>query len=147
MRTATLFRGLFSDEGTFGFLSSEDFSCYMTELPWKENKKQVSCIPTGSYECKWHKSPKFGPCYILTDVPNRSKILIHAGNFAGDVSLGFKSNSYGCLLPATKLGSLKGQKAGLLSALAVRNLNRYFNKETFLLEIKDDLSSDSPSLV
>lgn len=59
---------------------------FMTlELPWKENERQVSCIPKGIYKAVKHVSPKFGKCLWLQDVPGRSEILIHKGNFYTDI--------------------------------------------------------------
>lgn len=57
------------------------FTCRTLELSWKDNKKKVSCIPEGAYKVIKHKSPKFGTCFWIKDVPNRSEILIHPGNF------------------------------------------------------------------
>lgn len=55
------------------------------ELPWKNNQNYISCIPTGEYTAVKHISPKFGECFWLQDVPNRSEILIHKGNFHYDI--------------------------------------------------------------
>lgn len=57
------------------------FTCRTLELSWKDNQKRVSCIPEGTYKVIKHKSPKFGDCFWIKDVPNRSEILIHPGNF------------------------------------------------------------------
>jgi hypothetical protein len=51
------------------------------ELPWLNNQRRISCIPLGTYKCKQHRSPKFGRTLWLQDVPNRSEILIHSGNY------------------------------------------------------------------
>ena len=51
------------------------------ELPWKDNKRRVSCIPEGVYEAIIHDSPKFGRCVWIQNVPDRSEILIHAANY------------------------------------------------------------------
>lgn len=126
-----------SDQGTFGLLRAEGFSCWISELPWRDNRKQLSCIPEGIYTCVWHRSPKFGDCYKLLNVPNRNAILIHAGNFAGDSTLGYKTHSNGCLLPAAKIGILDGQKAGLLSRPTTLRLYSHFQKEAFSLEIRN----------
>ena len=74
----------------------------------------------------WHNSPKFGPCYKVQGVPRRSEILIHSGNYVGDRLLNYRTNSHGCILPASKLGFLGKQKAGLLSVPAVQALNSFF---------------------
>lgn len=61
------------------------------ELPWKENKRRVSCIPPGTYTAIKHNSPKFGPCLWIQDVPGRSEILIHPANYWHDL--------LGCIAP------------------------------------------------
>jgi hypothetical protein len=124
-----------SDQGTFSSLKCEDLSLYATERPWLNNKPQVSCIPAGRYEVRWHRSPKFGMCYKVQNVPGRGDILFHAGNFY--------THSHGCILPATKLGYIDGKKAGLISKPAVSKMNSFFNTEPFILEIRDDYLSHS----
>lgn len=61
------------------------FMCRTLELPWKDNLKRVSCIPSGTYNVVKHHSPKFGKCFWVKDVPGRSEILIHTGNYHKDV--------------------------------------------------------------
>jgi hypothetical protein len=51
------------------------------ELPWSNNKRGVSCIPTGEYTVRKRISPKFGLSFIIDDVLNRSYILLHSGNY------------------------------------------------------------------
>lgn len=55
------------------------------ELPWKNNERRVSCIPAGIYHAKKHTSPKFKESFWLQDVPGRSEILIHIGNFTREI--------------------------------------------------------------
>ena len=55
------------------------------ELPWKNNQRRVSCIPEGTYNVKVHQSPKFGWCLWIQDVPGRSEILIHVGNYTRQI--------------------------------------------------------------
>jgi len=58
------------------------FHCKTLELPWLENKSRVSCIPKGNYECKYTVSPRFKrKLYLITNVPNRSGVRIHPGNY------------------------------------------------------------------
>lgn len=64
---------------------------YVLELPDRANQRRVSCIPEGTYQVTRHNSPTFGDCFLVNDVPNRSEILIHAGNTTDDTQ--------GCLLP------------------------------------------------
>jgi len=66
------------------------------ELPWNNNQKSFSCIPEGKYEVSKIYSPKFGKCFLLNNVPNRSAIEIHKGNYA---SLTGVSDTSGCILP------------------------------------------------
>ena len=43
---------LFSnDDGTFGKLTlPSGYSCFTAELPYRDNKKDISCIPKGLYK-------------------------------------------------------------------------------------------------
>jgi hypothetical protein len=125
-----------SSEGVFSSLTCKEFKCYVVERPWKGNKPNDSCIPAGVYLCKWQRSPKFGWCYEVTHVPGRGRILIHPGNYYW--------HSHGCLLPASRLGAMAGHKAGLSSRPAVLRLNSFFDKQSFLLEIRDDYLNTHP---
>lgn len=62
-------------------LGNLKFHCFTLELPWKNNEKRVSCIPTGVYKTIRHHSPKFKKSFWIKDVPDRSEILIHSANF------------------------------------------------------------------
>lgn len=61
------------------------FSFKTLELPWKNNERRVSCIPKGIYTAKKHQSPKFKQCFWLQDVPGRSEVLVHIGNFTREI--------------------------------------------------------------
>jgi hypothetical protein len=63
---------------------------HTAELPWRDNQRNVSCIPPGRYEVKRRWSLKYKSHWILKNVPNRSYILIHVGNFMDDTQ--------GCIL-------------------------------------------------
>lgn len=120
MRTVTIKRIESDDSGTFGLLSTDSvFSCYTAELPWRENHSETSCIPEGEYRCVWGLSSKHGPVFVVLDVPERSHILIHAGNWAGDVSKGLRSSVKGCILLGRAIDQIAGQKALLSSRDAV----------------------------
>lgn len=67
------------------------FACKTLELPWKGNEKDVSCIPTGTYEVKKRSNETHGNHFELLNVPGRSYILIHSGNYF--------SETRGCILP------------------------------------------------
>ena len=71
---------------TLGVLKlSNHILAYTLELPWKQNKRNISCIPFGTYEIIRHSSPRHGFSFWLQNVPKRSEILIHAGNFTKDI--------------------------------------------------------------
>lgn len=82
----------YKDKQVIGSLTTDTFSCVSLELPWKDNKHNVSCIPKGTYQ--WERlesSPSFDyPHLWIKDVPNRSYIKIHAGNYV--------DNTLGCVL-------------------------------------------------
>ena len=67
------------------------FSCLSLELPWKDNKNNISRIPEGIYDGELHESPTFGLCVWIKSVPQRSEILIHVANYFHDLR--------GCIAP------------------------------------------------
>ena len=85
-----------SEAGTMGQIEVDgEFVCFTTELPWRHNARNVSCIPWGAYKLGWENSPKFGRRLHVLDVPERSHILLHAGNW--------QRNTLGCIMPCTML--------------------------------------------
>ena len=60
------------------------------ELTDLGNQKNISCIPEGKYDVHRIYSQKFGNCFHIQDVPGRSAILIHKGNYTKD--------THGCIL-------------------------------------------------
>jgi len=95
--------------GTNGKLECNGrFICYTIELPWRNNKKRVSCIPEGKYLLKRRYSTKFQWHIEVADVENRSFILFHPANNA-------KKELNGCIAPVTKIS---GSGLGLQSKQA-----------------------------
>jgi len=137
MRIVYLNRFEKSDQGTVGIWSCPEigFACYLLELPWRNNMRKYSCIPTGEYMCVSRYSKKYGYHYLITGVDGRTWILLHTGNLAGDVLKGYKTHSLGCLLPGLKLGYLAGQRAVLNSRLAKKKFMRLMNNEPFKLKV------------
>lgn len=87
---AVLTRQPSSDKQTLGELVLFDgdkkiFSCKTLELPWKDNKRQVSCIPKGEYEVVFRDKGKFRRHYHVKNVPGRTWILIHTGNYHSQI--------------------------------------------------------------
>ena len=126
-----------SDQGTKGIWLAPNFYARILELPWRDNKPNVSCIPEGSYLCKIRRSRKFGVCYHLTDVKKRTWILTHSGNLAGDLSKGFKTHTFGCLLMGKYFGTIANQPAVLLSRVTLKRFLKLMNGEAFTLHVKE----------
>lgn len=125
------------DQGILGQLVTEGFYCKILELPWKNNKSNISCIPEGEYSVKVRKSKKFGIVYWLTDVADRLWILMHSGNLAGDTKKGYITHSHGCLLYGKYVGELRNQIAVLCSKPTLRAFMKYMEYKPFLLRIKN----------
>jgi len=143
MFMATLIRGKSDMQGTFGVLTifngeGASLELQTIELPWKDNRRNVSCIPAGSYFCAQTQSKRFGLVYEVMGVPGRSGILIHAGNVAGDTEKGFKADVEGCLLVGMSRGELYGQKAVLESRHALKTLHEFTQGAQFELSVRWD---------
>jgi len=68
-------------EGTQGMLLlNGQFICYTIELPWIQNKRNISCVPEGLYTLQKRYSPRFKYHLHLKNVIGRSLILIHPAN-------------------------------------------------------------------
>jgi hypothetical protein len=124
-----------SDQGTEGILSYPNFKCCTLELPWRDNAKSISCIPAEEYDVELKLSNKYGRIYWVTKVPDRTGILIHSGNYAGDISKGFKSHVMGCILLGKEMGFLGRQRAILNSRITVREFMEVMNYQPFKLKI------------
>lgn len=141
MRRITLTRLESSDHGTFGTIQVPDDEWlhyfYAGELPWRDNRSSVSCIPTGLYKVDrvdWLKHNK--KVFMVLNVPGRGGILIHSANYMGDSLKGFKTQLQGCIALGERLGVMEGQKALLLSAPAIRRFEALLDGKPFELEIK-----------
>jgi hypothetical protein len=89
--------------------------CYTLEEPWRDNQRNISCIPEGEYP--W--TPKAGrklPRWLLTGVPDRTLIEIHAGNSLSDIS--------GCILVGLTRSYWSGEPVVLLSQAAINKLSK-----------------------
>lgn len=147
MINAVLERNPSSDQGTPGTLKltrtgGESLSLLTLELPWRDNRKRKSCIPTGNFPCVYYKSPSKGYCYLLQNVPDRQSILIHAGNWAGDEEMGFFTDSRGCILVGFEAvyskppGYSRQQLSVIRSRKAMSALLDFTQGASFLLQIR-----------
>lgn len=127
-----------SDDGVFGRLEADGFTCFTGELPERDNRTGESCVlPTGTFRVVWAASPAFRRfTYRLLDTPGRSGILIHSANLMGDRKLGRRAQLLGCIALGERLGWMDGQKALLTSAPAVRRFERLMGRKPFNLEIR-----------
>src|SRR5262245_29858026 len=66
-------------------------ACYVLERPPVNNIPYVSAIPAGTYPVHVRRDGTLGWRLELANVPNRTNVEIHLGNFPG--------NTVGCLLP------------------------------------------------
>lgn len=95
MMTLHLYR-TYRPEGTNGLLCMQGNPvCHTIELPWRNNRRGVSCIPEGRYRLTRRMYPKHGDQLGVLQVPNREAILIHPANSALD-------DLRGCIAPVTK---------------------------------------------
>lgn len=76
------------------------YACKTLELAWNGNEKQKSCIPPGRYDVKKRYSTKYKDHFHVLDVPNRSYILIHQGNYYAD--------TLGCILVGKEHSDIDG---------------------------------------
>lgn len=120
-----------SQTETIGILAAGGHLFYILEPLWRGNQRNVSCIPPGKYRCVFMSrsaSGKYKNCYHVQDVPDRTGVLIHAGNVA--------DHTRGCLLPGLKLGKLDNKNAVLSSRKALDKIVQLMGDE-FELEIID----------
>ena len=84
-----IIRDAFSDQSTIGelFINGERF-CDTLELPYRDNQRSISCIPTGEYKVRMRyprESATRDYLHLLVkDVKDRSMVLFHKGNTAKD---------------------------------------------------------------
>jgi hypothetical protein len=106
------------------------FTCCTIEPPYKNNQRRVSCVPTGTYPVKKRWSPRFKHHFHVQDVPGRTWILIHAGNF--------RKNSTGCILVGRQHKDINGDGFDDLpkSRATLADLLRIL-PDSFLMEVRN----------
>ena len=118
------------DDCVVGRLTYKGFQCFTLELPYKDNQRNISCIPPASgYVGRKHVSPKNGECISINNVFHRTHIQIHKGNFTSDIE--------GCILVGDSVKFLNSD-----SIPDVTNSKNTLNKllgmlpDKFTIEIK-----------
>lgn len=134
LKTAGSFQGYY---GSLVFPFA-DVELSTIELPWRGNQRSISCIPAGTYQLKPWNSKKFGQCWHVDGVKDRTAILIHKGNFAGAIDQGFKTHSQGCIIIGKSRGVLSGQWAVLNSGAAMSIMNQVLDRsKTYTLIVTE----------
>ena len=130
----TIDRLNYSDKQVEGLLTIFDgeekiFNCWTLELPDLGNKPRVSCIPKGEYKVTKRYSSKYKYHFHVLDVPDRSYILIHNGNY--------NWHTKGCILVCKTLKDINadGLKDVTSSKVTLNRLNKILTDE-FTLTIK-----------
>ncbi len=113
-----------------GVLTGKGLTMFTLELPDRKNAIGVSCIPEGTYECVPMVSKKLGACFDIRNVPGRTLIRVHAGNYTSQIQ--------GCILAGTDIKDINGD--GILdvtnSRMALQTLLKEFGRDGFTLVIK-----------
>lgn len=133
MKTIQMKRVSMNDDGTFGVMIYENIPFLLTlERPWKDNARGISAIPLGTYITKRTVTPKHGNTFEITNVPERTAILIHTGNTEADVE--------GCVMVGMQFGKLEAidpdtkqvetQPAVLRSKDAYSLLNNFIGEDS-----------------
>jgi hypothetical protein len=122
-----LIRDDWNEDRTFGAIFTDEGEriCETLELPPKENRPGVSCIPEGTYLCRYRFSPaRKRKVYWVEDVPGRHAIQIHTGNTTADIR--------GCIL----VGSRREGNAVRASVVAMSTLMNATKGEDFRLTVE-----------
>lgn len=141
MKTLILLRGPDNDDGTFGILSDEFLNpLFVTmEEAQRNNKKSISCIPTGTYNVQRYSSEKHPNSWQVMNVPGRDVILLHVINTEKDtegcIGLGME---FGFIdAKDDQSGRIEKQPAILRSFEAISKFNNMMkDEESFYLIIK-----------
>jgi len=113
--------------GSLDIRGIEHQPLFTLENPWKDNKRNISCIPEGIYKCLPYDGTKYKDVYLVTDVLNRGAILFHVGNY--------ERNTQGCILPG--LGINYSTEAMVShSSSAMNIMRRIIEKREFVLKVQ-----------
>ena len=114
----------------------EVFVAKTLELAWSNNQNNVSCIPVGTYICKWTRSNRLSKeankdvfTYEIIGVPSRAGIRIHSANYF--------SQLLGCIAlgDTHKDINLDGHADVVHSGDTVAKFNQIMNGEDFKLYV------------
>lgn len=131
MNSFTIKRPVSHNMGTFGILLDNTgwIVCTTAERPWLDNRTDISCIPSGVYQCSKHVSPSKGACISIHYVEGRTNVLMHSGNKPME-------DSQGCILLGLGFGEWDNQPTVTSSRKALQKLLAMADDE-FTLTIED----------
>jgi hypothetical protein len=96
-------------------IANGEVLCYTLELPWADNSNNISCIPFGTYNGFLRYDKKDGWRIQLDNVPNRTGVQIHMGNYTsqikGCVLVGTNADVDSCSVQNSSTAYLKLKKA------------------------------------
>ena len=120
---------IYHTDCTIGTIVFGDNRYFTLELPWLDNQVNISCIPPGLYEAQYRNSPSNGDVIELKDVPGRTYIQIHAGNYTSQI--------LGCILVGESLKDINSD--GIIdvtnSNKTLTKLLNWAGKDEFELEV------------
>ena len=134
MESLTLLRIPIANSTPGMLINEAGILCWTLEPPWKDNQKNVSCIPEGIFYCKKVKERKTSGgmdvpvTFEVENVDSRSGILFHIGNQLQDTE--------GCILLGKGI-NIDRRVTLAYSRVAFTEFIDYFaDEEEFKLRIK-----------
>lgn len=111
---------------------------YFSAPAWKNNLHDVSCIPQGLYNISRADTPTHKDIFIVHNVPNRTGILIHPGNYASVVNINGVPHldSDGCYMPGFGYDKTTPM---IKNSVAAMDYLRDNIKDNFALEVRFNL--------
>jgi hypothetical protein len=138
MKYAQLIRDTEGDDGTFGQLYLSGVGTVQTgELPWRNNAPDFSRIPIGTYVLHQFDSPRLGLVLRFQNVPGRTLVDLHRGNWCGDTLKGYRSDVEGCVIVGTARGVLLGQMAVQDSEAAMETVLKWLTNDDLTLTVAE----------
>ena len=126
LMTCTIVRYHETETETLGLLFIDgEFICYTLELPWKDNSRNISCIPEDTYSVLPHKDK-----YRVQNVGGRSGINIEVGNSFDDI--------LGCIIVGTGILEFVSDKHNIFlhsSKLAFSRIKSIIGDNEFRLSV------------
>lgn len=124
MKKIRCVRGQSTEQGTFGEwnLLNDDGTLKRSwpslELPWMGNQRGISCVKVDTLRGRLVDSPRFRrKVYAFENKNGRESVELHVVNFAGDVSLGWRSQEHGCIGIGMSVGELDNGEGKMQAAL------------------------------